>query len=158
MNTIWYQWPIHGATSISDGGFFINCQQLSYLKSKYEHLYSIDQQHSVLSKTAKARASDQKRRTRDLPFSRLYKNIKIDFSRLYENVKSVKKIWSFFNVDYRTLPTFHSISLWLLSSYWALNMNPKNKLPLFPFVVKKFLQSLCRWNWETEREREKLES
>ena len=63
-------------------------------------------------------------------------------------------MWAFFNVDYRTLPTFHSISLWLLSSYWALNMNPKNKLPLFPFVVKKFLQSLCRWNWETEREGE----
>ena len=84
-----------------------------------------------------------KRRRRDLPFGILYIVSKI--SKALQYVRTDNKQYKIY---------FFCISLSLFSSYWALNMNPKNKLPLFPsVVVKKFLQSLCR-----VKLREKLES
>jgi len=73
----------------------------------------------------------QKRKTRDLRFSRFSQKVKI-----------VKKR----GVNSHLFLPLHCgcclpIEVWI----WIRRIN------LFPFVVKKFLQRLCRWNWERGR-------
>ena len=114
-----------------------------YMRKEANMNIYLDQQQSVLSKTAKARAFTSKEQI--CPSA--------DW-REWAKCRGREILKSFIFLAYFNI---FQISSWkkVLASHWALNMNPKNKLPLFPtrLLWGSSLEAFVGWNWGLKRGR-----
>ena len=104
----------------------------------------LDQQQSVLSKTAKAKAFTSKEQI--CPSADWREWAKCRERGNIEELYFFGIFWYFSNIFLKKV----------LASHWALNMNPRNKLPLFPtrLLWGTSLEAFVGWNWGLRREGE----
>ena len=120
--------------------FFICCMVYEE-GSKYEHLFR--SATICIVKNSQSQGFHIKRT--DLPFSRLKRVSKMSREGNIEELYLLAIFYIFGKSLFKKVYAFH----------WALNMNPRNKLPLFPtrLLWGTSLEAFVGWNWGLKRGR-----